>query len=384
MIEFIEDDSSKTGQVRIKVLGVGGGGGNAVRHMMDDNLGGVEFLIANTDAQVLNEYPQETVLQLGKGVTKGLGAGGDPAVGRDSADEDREVIRESLATTEMLFITAGMGGGTGTGAAPIVAEIARELGILTVAVVTKPFKFEGKRRGKVAQTGVEELSAHVDSLIVIPNNKLIEELGKDKQFVDAFGAANNVLLGAVQGISELITRKGLINIDFADVSAIMRNKGMAVMGTGTATGANAAREAAEKAIECPLLEDTNWAGAEGVLVNVTAGRSFSMGDMYEIGNIIEEHASEDADVIVGNVIDETLDDEVKVTIVATGFGDRLRAQTEPQVKLVETKRDGSSDFPAMDVPPGLRHRDNSLATSFDGIPDVELMDIPAFLRRQAD
>ncbi len=384
MIEFIDDESSKTGQVRIKVLGVGGGGGNAVRHMMDDNLGGVEFLIANTDAQVLNEYPQETVLQLGKDVTKGLGAGGNPAVGRDSADEDREAIRESLATTEMLFITAGMGGGTGTGAAPIVAEIARELGILTVAVVTKPFKFEGKRRGKVAQSGVEELSAHVDSLIVIPNNKLIEELGKEKQFVDAFGAANNVLLGAVQGISELITRKGLINIDFADVSTIMRNKGMAVMGTGVASGANAAREAAEKAIECPLLEDTNWAGAEGVLVNVTAGRGFSMGDMYEIGNIIEEHASEEADVIVGNVIDDSLDDEVKVTIVATGFGDRQGVQVEPQVKLVETRKDGSADFPAMDVPPGLRNRDNSLLASQDGIPDVELMDIPAFLRRQAD
>tara|TARA_R110002020_G_scaffold89693_3_gene219043 strand:- start:29430 stop:30611 length:1182 start_codon:yes stop_codon:yes gene_type:complete len=380
----------------IKVVGVGGGGGNALQHMVVNNVEGVEFICANTDAQALKNISARTVLQLGPNVTKGLGAGANPLIGREAAMEDRERIAEVLRGADMVFITAGMGGGTGTGAAPIVAEVAREMGILTVAVVTKPFPFEGRKRMQIAEEGIRELSQHVDSLITIPNEKLLTVLGKDASLLAAFSKANDVLLGAVQGIADLIMRPGMINVDFADVKTVMSEMGMAMMGTGHASGPNRAREAAEAAIRSPLLEDVNLMGARGILVNITAGPDLSLGEFSEVGNTVEEFASDTATVVVGTVIDPELRDELRVTVVATGLG----AKTDKPVKVVDnttTSAAPSRQQPAESSTPNYRDLDrptvmrntgqgNSAAAARLNQPaeDLDYLDIPAFLRRQAD
>jgi cell division protein FtsZ len=304
----------------IKVIGIGGGGGNAVSHMLSSEIDGVEFVCANTDAQALRGMEARSVIQLGAQITKGLGAGANPNVGREAALEDRAQIESILQGADMVFITAGMGGGTGTGAAPIVAEVAREMGILTVAVVTKPFPFEGRKRMAIAEQGLKELAEHVDSLITIPNEKLLPVLGKNCSLLTAFSTANDVLLGAVQGIADLITRPGMINVDFADVRTVMSEMGMAMMGTGVARGEDRAREAAEAAVRSPLLEDVDLRGAKGILVNITAGLDMNLGEFSEVGNTIEEFASDNATVVIGTVIDPEMSDELKVTVVATGLG----------------------------------------------------------------
>jgi cell division protein FtsZ len=370
----------------IKVIGVGGGGGNAVQHMVSANIDGVEFICANTDAQALKNMSARTTLQLGTTITKGLGAGANPNVGREAAVEDRERIAEVLEGADMVFITAGMGGGTGTGAAPVVAEVAKELGILTVAVVTKPFPFEGGKRMKVAMEGIEQLSKHVDSLITIPNEKLLSVLGKNMSLLDAFKSANDVLLGAVKGIAELITRPGLINVDFADVRTVMSEMGMAVMGSGAARGEGRAREAAERAIACPLLEDVDIAGAKGILVNVTAGLNMSIGEFDEVGNAIKEFASEDATVVVGTVIDPELEDELRVTVVATGLVQPgFQKQAAPQLQAVPAKKpSGEVDYGKLDRPTVIRKRAANDRYPEATSGDLDYLDIPAFLRRQAD
>ncbi|SEP60475.1 cell division protein FtsZ [Ectothiorhodospira magna] len=380
----------------IKVIGVGGGGGNAVQHMVNASIEGVDFVVANTDAQALKRVDAKTLLQLGSHITKGLGAGADPAVGREAALEDRERIQEVIDGADMVFITAGMGGGTGTGAAPVVAQIAKEMGILTVAVVTKPFPFEGKKRMLVAQSGMENLAKYVDSLITIPNDKLLSVLGKNVTLLDAFKAANDVLLGAVQGIAELITRPGLINVDFADVRTVMSEMGMAMMGTGTASGGDRARVAAEAAISSPLLEDVDLAGARGILVNVTAGMDMSIGEFEEVGAAVKEFASEDATVVVGTVIDPEMDDELRVTLVATGLGTPGQAarptRDRPTVKLVEARQvavGGNNgpdvvDYDKLDRPAVLRRQQGNAAYDMSNNPNMDYLDIPAFLRKQAD
>ena len=310
----------------IKVLGVGGGGGNAVQHMVEADIEGVEFICANTDAQALKKSDVKKVLQLGANLTKGLGAGGDPEVGRKAAEEDKDQIAEVIDGSDMLFITAGMGGGTGTGAAPVVAEIAREKGILTVAVVTRPFPFEGPKRTELAENGIQALAANVDSLIIIPNEKLLLELGPDTALVEAFAKANDVLLSSVQGISDLIIRPGLINVDFADVRTVMSERGQAMMGSGSATGQGRAAEAAEQAIHCPLLEDVDLAGAGGVLVNITAGPGLTVSEFEDVGNRVREFASDEAIIVVGTAIDEEMGDRMRVTVVITGLGDLPQAQ----------------------------------------------------------
>src|SRR5690606_37609784 len=324
----------------IKVIGVGGGGGNAGGHMVNGGIEGVDFICANTDAQALKNTPSKVVLQLGCNITKGLGAGANPEVGKQAAMEDRDRIEEVIQGSDMLFITCGMGGGTGTGAAPIVAEVARELGILTVAVVTKPFPFEGKKRMQIALAGIDDLAKSVDSLITIPNEKLLTVLGKSVTLPDAFKAANDVLMNAVQGIAELITRPGLINVDFADVRTVMSEMGMAMMGSGVASGPDRAREAAEAAIHSPLLEDINLAGARGILVNVTAGMDLEIGEFEEVGNAVGEFAAEDATVVVGTVIDPNMSGELRVTVVATGLGGpvavrRPTVDIKPEIKVVK-------------------------------------------------
>ncbi len=370
----------------IKVIGVGGGGGNAVQHMVSTQVEGVEFICANTDSQALKSTNAKTVLQLGSGITKGLGAGSNPMIGREAALEDRERIHEVIEGADMLFVTAGMGGGTGTGAAPIVAEVAKELGILTVAVVTKPFPFEGGKRMQIALSGIEELSKNVDSLITIPNEKLLAVLGKETNLLDAFSAANDVLLGAVQGIAELITCPGLINVDFADVRTVMSEMGMAMMGSGSAKGKDRAQEAAEAAIASPLLEDVNIAGARGILVNVTAGRDLSIGEFEEVGNAIKSLASEDATVVVGTVIDMDMADELRVTLVATGLGGEVaKAEERPRVKLVEPEPEPQAAYERLERPTVLRSgTDHARAEVGNGDYDLDYLDIPAFLRKQAD
>ena len=303
----------------IKVVGVGGGGGNAVQHMAKSALEGVEFICANTDAQALSGMTGNSVLQIGNELTKGLGAGANPEIGRKAALEDRERIAEALQGTDMVFITAGMGGGTGTGAAPIVAEVAKELGILTVAVVTTPFPFEGRKRLLIANEGLGELRDCVDSLIIIPNAKLMQVMGRNCSLMNAFNAANDVLKGAVQGISDLITRGGMINVDFADVRTVMSEMGMAMMGTGVGTGESRATQAAEAAIKSPLLDNVDLKGASGILVNVTGGMDLSLGEFTEVGDLVAEYADENATIVVGTVIDSELTDELKVTVVATGL-----------------------------------------------------------------
>ena len=383
MFEIID---SQPQEAVIKVIGVGGCGGNAVDHMIAEGVQGVEFICANTDAQALKRNQAKTLLQLGPNVTKGLGAGANPDIGRQAAIEDRERITELIEGADMLFLTAGMGGGTGTGAAPVVAEVARELGILTVAVVTKPFLFEGKRL-RVAQEGMDALARHVDSLIVIPNEKLMQVLGEDVSMLDAFKAANGVLHGAVAGIAEVINCPGLVNVDFADVRTVMSEMGMAMMGSATAIGPNRGQEAAAKAAASPLLEDVNLAGARGVLVNVTASSSLKMKEVHDVMGTIRGFTADDATVIVGTVIDENLADALRVTMVATGLGSSVNRQ---QVKLVHMVRNGTNSHPVLseygdvDTPAVIRRRERHAAVEAMKLSGVEELDIPAFLRRQAD
>jgi cell division protein FtsZ len=391
MFEFV--DNAPQNAV-IKVIGVGGGGGNAVKHMVANNVHGVDFVCANTDAQAFNNVESHTVLQLGHGITKGLGAGANPDVGRQAAMEDRARIAEALNGADMVFVTAGMGGGTGTGAAPVVAEVAKEMGILTVAVVTKPFVFEGRKRMKIAEAGMLELQQHVDSLITVPNDKLLSVLGKDASLVSAFEAANNVLQGAVQGIADLIINPGLINVDFADVRTVMSEMGMAMMGTGAATGPDRAREAAEMAIRSPLLEDIDLQGARGILVNVSASQNLSLGEFNDVGEAIEEFASEEATVVVGTVINESLGDEVRVTVVATGLGGKSEMRlVEPAQQAAKPAARVDAAAVNYDIPTTIRKGNTLLKGSAQAATreaqaepktDLDYLDIPAFLRRQAD
>ncbi|WP_371188141.1 cell division protein FtsZ [Thalassotalea maritima] len=384
MFELMEEHNE---EAVIKVIGVGGGGGNAVEHMVVQTIEGVEFITANTDSQALRNSSATVTLQIGADVTKGLGAGANPEIGRRSAEEDRETIRQTLQGADMVFIAAGMGGGTGTGAAPVVAEIAKEMGILTVAVVTKPFPFEGKKRMNYAEQGIEFLSNNVDSLITIPNEKLLKVLGPGTSLLDAFKAANNVLLGAVQGIAELITRPGLINVDFADVRTVMSEMGTAMMGSGSATGEDRAEEAAEAAISSPLLEDVDLAGARGILVNITAGLDISIDEFETVGNAVRAFASENATVVVGAVIDAEMSDELRVTVVATGIGQ----QQKPEISIVppvQKPEPIAVNAPYTPEPePTLYTEDRPVsnpATAPQTAPDADYLDIPAFLRKQAD
>ncbi len=406
MFEEVVDSFSDNAIIR--VIGVGGAGGNALEHMVSSEIEGVDFICANTDSQALGRSTAETVLQIGTQTTRGRGAGARPTVGRDSALEDREAIREAIEGTEMLFITAGMGGGTGTGAAPVVAEVAKEMGILTVAVVTKPFEMEGKKRMAIAMEGIEELSQHVDSIITIPNEKLMTVFGEDMTLKAAFREADGVLHGAVQGIAELITREGMVNVDFADVKTVMSEMGMAMMGTGHATGENRAAEAADKALHSPLLDDIDLRGARGVLVNITSGYDLSMGQYKAVGSAVHQYASEEATIVIGTAFDPEMEDEIRVTVVATGLDSAQSvAQAQPaKVKptLVEVEplqRTGTDDY--------MPHRNHPVNTDFDrptfqrqeipsaagasasGAPvtassglDEEYLDIPAFLRTQAN
>lgn len=370
----------------IKVFGVGGGGGNAVDHMVKETIEGVEFIAANTDAQALRKSEAGLTLQLGAEVTKGLGAGANPEVGRDSAIEDKDSIAAAMEGADMVFIAAGMGGGTGTGAAPIVAEVARELGILTVAVVTKPFAFEGKKRLGFAEQGIDELARNVDSLITIPNDKLLKVLGPKTSLLDAFKEANNVLLGAVQGIAELITRPGLINVDFADVRTVMSEMGTAMMGTGSASGPDRAQEAAEAAIASPLLEDIDLAGAKGILVNITAGMDISIEEFETVGNTVKAFASENATVVVGAVIDMDMQDELRVTVVATGIGGDKRADISLVQPAPLAAAVGSSQTVAQPKPASqpMQEQQALLEPEEKKSEEADYFDIPAFLRKQAD
>ncbi|RBP84387.1 cell division protein FtsZ [Marinomonas rhizomae] len=393
----------------IKVIGVGGGGGNAVRHMLENRLEGVEFICANTDSKALIGFETGVSLQLGSTITKGLGAGANPEVGRDSALEDQEKITQLLTGADMVFITAGMGGGTGTGAAPVIAKVARELGILTVAVVTKPFPFEGRRRAKVAEEGVRELRENVDSLITVPNERLLPVLGKNISLLKAFGEANNVLFNAVQGITDLIMRPGLINVDFADVRTVMSEMGMAMMGTGSASGEDRARVAAEAAIHNPLLEDINLRGARGVLVNITANEEVGLSEFTEVGGIIEEYASEDATVVIGCAIDPSVGDEMRVTVVATGLEGHSAVEiksavgesvvSQPVMAKVErvVESESANTTVAQPVPKPEQHvkaevveksldekKESVDSASISSGDKLSYLDIPAFLRRQAD
>ena len=378
MFELV--DATNTAAI-IKVIGVGGGGGNAVEHMLKANIEGVDFICANTDAQALKNSTSKSILQLGSNVTNGLGAGADPDLGRQSALEDRDRIMDVLDGSDMVFITAGMGGGTGTGAAPVVAQVAKEMGILTVAVVTRPFIFEGKKRALVADTGIKDLSQFVDSLITIPNEKLMSVLGREVSLLNAFAAANDVLLGAVQGIAQLITCPGLINVDFADVRTVMSEMGMAMMGSGKAQGEDRAKVAAEAAISSPLLEDINLSGAKGILVNITAGMDFSIGEFEEVGNTIKQFSSDNATVVVGTVIDAEMSGDLRVTIVATGLGNAIRDEIS-RVKLVQQDT-VNVDYKDFERPTVIRNKDvDNAAGSNEQDPDY--LDIPAFLRRQAD
>lgn len=389
----------------IKVVGVGGGGGNAVEHMVRESIEGVEFISINTDAQALRKTNVNTVIQIGGDITKGLGAGANPQVGRDAALEDRERIKEILSGADMVFVAAGMGGGTGTGAAPVIAEVAKELGILTVAVVTKPFSFEGKKRLAFAEQGIEELSKHVDSLITIPNEKLLKVLGRGITLLEAFASANDVLKNAVQGIAELITRPGMINVDFADVRTVMSEMGHAMMGSGVAKGEDRAEEAAEMAISSPLLEDIDLAGARGVLVNITAGLDMRLDEFETVGNTVKAFASDNATVVIGTSLDPDMADEIRVTVVATGIGNERKpeitlvaggSKTKPApVSSLSSKVEESSSAPLQVKPEvgnqsaaasGSHHSSASASQSVAPKAEKEsgYLDIPAFLRRQAD
>jgi cell division protein FtsZ len=392
MFEII-DQAPQEGAI-IKVIGVGGCGGNAVEHMIIRGLSGVEFISANTDAQALKRSTAPVQLQLGSTLTRGLGAGAKPEIGRDAANEDRDRIMELIDGADMLFITAGMGGGTGTGAAPVIADIAKSMSILTVAVVTRPFAFEGKRQ-RVAQTGIEELAKKVDSLIIIPNDKLMQVLGEDVSVLDAYAAANDVLHGAVSGIAEVINNAGLVNVDFADVRTVMGEVGMAMMGSATANGADRARLAAEAAVRSPLLEDVNLQGARGVLVNITASAGLRMKEYHEVMNTIKEFTADDAMVIVGTVIDDAMEDRLRVTMVATGLGGAAaKQQRAPNIALVEpaqvVQRTGTDNigvtveninYEDLDQPAVVRR---GRTPPPGAAPAFDAAEIPAFLRKQAD
>ena len=374
----------------IKVIGVGGGGGNAVHYMLNHAVEGVEFIVANTDSQAMRAIPADRTLQLGGDITKGLGAGANPDVGRNAAIEDRDAIVDVLTGTDMVFITAGMGGGTGTGAAPVVAEIARDLGILTVAIVTRPFGFEGRRRAHVADQGITALEKHVDSLIVVPNEKLLPVLGKNSSLMAAFGEANNVLHGAVRGIADLIIRPGMINVDFADVRTVMSEMGKAMMGTGAATGEDRAVTAAEVAIRSPLLEDVDLSGARGILVNITSGPDFTLGEFDQVGKVVEQISDENANVVIGTVIDPEMSDQICVTVVATGLGDVLSPKTV--VDNGQLNNEAREAFNSADAPQILRAQAiGNTALAQDPTEEISntqemerILNIPAFLRRQAD
>lgn len=366
----------------IKVIGVGGGGGNAVAHMVSSGIEGVDFICTNTDAQALSQSNVRTQLQIGCNITKGLGAGSSPDIGRQAAMEDRDRIQEVVTGSDMLFITCGMGGGTGTGAAPVVAQVAKELGILTVAVVTKPFLLEGAKRTAIAEQGIAELGSYCDSLITIPNEKLLTILGSETTLLDAFKAANEVLQGAVQGIAELITRPGLINVDFADVRTVMSEMGMAMMGSGSAIGEDRASEAAEAAVSSPLLEDVNVAGANGILINVTAGPDLSTGEFHDVLNTVKEFASEEATVVVGTVIDAEMSERIRVTVVATGLG-RTATRQQPSMRVVQQGSGAEPNYAALEKPTVQRQRAVGESVPM-GTGRDDLLDIPAFLRRQAD
>lgn len=393
---FVLADTENQGAV-IKVIGVGGGGGNAVAHMIQAGIEGVDFICINTDAQALKHSKVKVGLQIGCNITKGLGAGADPEVGRQAAMEDRDRIIEMIEGSDMLFITAGMGGGTGTGAAPVVAQVAKELGILTVAVVTRPFEMEGRKRSGSAERGIAELSKHVDSLITIPNQKLLTVLGGDVTLLDAFKSANQVLQGAVQGIAELITRPGMINVDFADVRTVMAETGMAMMGTGIARGEHRAREAAEAAVSSPLLEDVNLQGAHGLLINVTAGMDLRTSEFSIVGDTVKQYASEDANVVVGCVIDPEMTEQIRVTVVATGIGRpgaQMQAPQQDTRRMTAIAGGRRGSVPTLDdlhVPTYIRnqrdpHAGHARRAVGDGLTaeDTSMLDIPAFLRRQAD
>lgn len=385
----------------IKVVGIGGGGGNAIEHMMSGHIEGVEFICANTDAQALKNSSANTIIQLGENITRGLGAGANPEVGRRAAEEDREKIRAALNGSDMIFIAAGMGGGTGTGAAPVFAQIAKELGVLTVAVTTKPFSFEGRMRLQTAEQGIANLTQYVDSLITIPNNKLLSVLGKNVTLINAFKAANDVLRGAVQGIAELITRPGLINVDFADVRTVMSEMGMAMMGTGVGSGDHRAQLAAEAAIASPLLEDVDLTGAKGVLVNITAGLDLSIGEFEEVGEVVKNITSDSATVVVGTVIDPELRDEVRVTVIVTGLGRKHVgvAHRVPAIENVKTT-ESNVDYIQLEKPTIMRRQTPSPNTNntapsspreghktistTENIHDIDYLDIPAFLRRKEE
>jgi len=373
MFEFMD---SVAQDAVIKVIGVGGGGGNAVQHMVSSGIEGVDFICANTDSQALSKMKGAKSLQIGCNITKGLGAGATPEIGHQAALEDRELIQEAIMHTDMLFVTAGMGGGTGTGAAPVVAQVAREMGILVVGVVTKPFAFEGPSRMKIAMHGIKELTQHVDSLITIPNDKLLDVYGRDFDLMNAFRGANDVLCGAVQGITELITHPGVINVDFADVRTVMSKMGMGMMGTGRARGDNRAHDAAKSAIASPLLEDVNLSGARGILVNVT-GANMTLGEFQDIGAVVNGFASDDATVVMGTAIDPSLEDELRVTVVATGLGTPVITK---QPKLVKPELNGMVDFDKLSEPTVIRRSRAEIRDEYD----EEMLDIPAFLRRQAD
>jgi cell division protein FtsZ len=383
-----EFDQSFEPAATIKVVGVGGGGSNAVNTMIDKHVHHVEFIVANTDAQALRTSKAPTKIQLGTQLTKGLGAGADPSVGRDAAAEDREKLAEILQGSDMVFVAAGMGGGTGTGAAPVIADVAKEIGALTVGVVTKPFTREGKRRKEQAEYGIRELKKHVDSLIVIPNDRLIGLAGKNTSILDAFKPSDDVLRQAVQGISDLITTTGLINVDFADVKSIMSVRGMAMMGIGVASGDNRAAEAATAAISSPLLEDIDISGAKGVLVNICGSSSMTMDEYEVVSRIIHEKVHEDANIIIGLLVDEELGDLLKVTAIATGFGDRFDAESVKVTKnLTSIKEVVRVDF---EKPAYIRRQEQdqrrSLATrqtSFQ-MEDDDQYDIPTFLRKSVD
>ena len=377
MFEFMD---SVAQDAVIKVLGVGGGGGNAVQHMVNSGIDGVEFVCANTDAQALTKMTGTKSIQIGCNITKGLGAGATPDVGQQAALEDRELIQEAISNTDMLFVTAGMGGGTGTGAAPIIAQIAREMGILVVGVVTKPFTFEGGSRMKIAMQGIHELTENVDSLITIPNDKLLDVYGRDFDLMHAFNGANDVLCGAVQGITELITNPGVINVDFADVRTVMSKMGMGMMGSGKAIGDTRAEEAAQAAIASPLLEDVNLSGARGILVNVT-GSNMTLGEFQDIGSVINTFASDDATVVMGTAIDESMEGELRVTVVATGLGKpAVRENNKPEINIVPRNNSGEINYEALDTPAVNRKLKTEMVNDYDD----EILDIPAFLRRQAD
>ncbi len=365
----------------IKVVGVGGGGGNAVKHMVSTGIEGVDFICANTDAQALTKISGATSLQIGSNITKGLGAGANPDIGRQAALEDRERIQEIIMGADMIFVTAGMGGGTGTGAAPVVAQIARDMGILAVGVVTKPFVFEGANRMKIAQQGILELSQHVDSLITIPNDKLLSVYGREFDLMNAFNGANDVLHNAVQGITELITHPGVINVDFADVRTVMSQNGLGMMGSGIASGENRASLAAEAAVASPLLEDVNISGARGILVNVT-GTNLTLGEFEDIGAIISSFASDEAVVVMGTAIDPELEDDLRVTVVATGLGHQIQNAGKDPMKIVKRTSMGNVDYADYDKPTVQRKK--AAGDGLNGTLDDEMLDIPAFLRRQAD